>query len=200
MNIQLFLRVFFHRIETCLILLVSPSTHIVANSDLNNCPFQLKFAFRSIQLKIQSINTKNIKTVACMLHKQKKQQKQAILGKKPSKRRRTSAAASSYIAHPTQSTVEDNTNSFAQKAFSAIEEDEAEKLVDTSSWLPTLLSGVESVPIAFSLASATKPGFPLVYVNKQFELLTGYPRAEVLGQSCQFLVASPMCPKTSATP
>ena len=61
--------------------------------------------------------------------------------------------------------------------------------MDTSSWLPTLLSGVESVPIAFSLASATKPGFPLVYVNKQFELLTGYPRAEVLGQSCQFLQA-----------
>jgi len=30
-------------------------------------------------------------------------------------------------------------------------------------------------------------GFPLIYVNKQFEVTTGYQRSEILGQNCRFL-------------
>ena len=32
-----------------------------------------------------------------------------------------------------------------------------------------------------------RPGFPLLYVNKAFEAVTGYPRREVVGRNCRFL-------------
>lgn len=37
------------------------------------------------------------------------------------------------------------------------------------------------------IADAQQPGYPLVYVNDRFEQMTGYSRAEILGQNCQFL-------------
>jgi PAS domain S-box-containing protein len=42
-----------------------------------------------------------------------------------------------------------------------------------------------AVPIAVS--DATAPDQPLKYVNRAFERLTGYSRAEVLGRNCRFL-------------
>jgi len=41
--------------------------------------------------------------------------------------------------------------------------------------------------LSMSIADATQPDLPLVYVNTAFEHLTGYPRAEVLGRNCRFL-------------
>ena len=38
-----------------------------------------------------------------------------------------------------------------------------------------------------SIADATRPGFPLVYVNRAFEELSGRPSAQVLGGSCSFM-------------
>lgn len=37
------------------------------------------------------------------------------------------------------------------------------------------------------IADAQQPGLPLVYINERFEQMTGFPRAEVLGQNCRFL-------------
>lgn len=37
------------------------------------------------------------------------------------------------------------------------------------------------------IADAQQPGFPLVYINDRFEQVTGYTRADVLGQNCKFL-------------
>ncbi|HEX3140469.1 MAG TPA: PAS domain S-box protein [Rhizobacter sp.] len=42
-----------------------------------------------------------------------------------------------------------------------------------------------SLPI--SVADATQPDMPLIYVNPAFERLTGYSRNEVLGRNCRFL-------------
>jgi PAS domain S-box-containing protein len=37
-------------------------------------------------------------------------------------------------------------------------------------------------------------GFPLVYVNAEFERVTGYPREEIIGQNCRFLQVSLSAP------
>ncbi len=42
-----------------------------------------------------------------------------------------------------------------------------------------------SLPI--TVADATQPDMPLIYVNPAFERLTGYSRQEVLGRNCRFL-------------
>ena len=61
---------------------------------------------------------------------------------------------------------------------------ELEKLLAGTSWLSSLLSSIESLPVCVSLAAASRNmrGFPLVYVNAAFETTTGYERSEILGQ------------------
>jgi two-component system sporulation sensor kinase C len=48
----------------------------------------------------------------------------------------------------------------------------------------------QSITAGISVASATLPDFPLVYVNPAFEEMTGYSRAEVQGHNCRFLEGS----------
>lgn len=40
---------------------------------------------------------------------------------------------------------------------------------------------------AVVVVDATKPDLPITYVNAQFELMTGYSRAEAIGRNCRFL-------------
>ena len=47
-----------------------------------------------------------------------------------------------------------------------------------------------SVTTGISVASATLPDMPLLYVNPAFEEITGYSRAEVQGKNCRFLEGS----------
>lgn len=56
-------------------------------------------------------------------------------------------------------------------------------------WLKKIISIVENIPICITISSAKKHqyGFPLVYVNKQFEETTGYTRNEAIGKNCKFL-------------
>ena len=58
--------------------------------------------------------------------------------------------------------------------------------------LPALGHGLfehamEACPQAMSIVDMRLADQPLVYVNQAFELLTGYPRAEVLGRNCRFM-------------
>lgn len=46
---------------------------------------------------------------------------------------------------------------------------------------------LEKLPIAVSIADATRPDMPLCYVNAEFERLTGYTRGRALGRNCRFL-------------
>ena len=75
------------------------------------------------------------------------------------------------------------------RAFSSGDKLEIDKLLGSESWLAALLAAVEALPLAFSLSTARKDrrGFPLMYVNKHFEKLTGYSRSDVLGRNCKFL-------------
>ena len=80
------------------------------------------------------------------------------------------------------------------RAFSSADRIEMAKLLGTENWLAALLAAVEALPLAFSLTTASRDrrGFPLMYVNKQFEKLTGYSRSDVLGRNCKFL----QCPES----
>jgi len=42
-------------------------------------------------------------------------------------------------------------------------------------------------PHGIIIADATRPDFPVMYVNRAFEKITGYAAAEVLGKNCRFL-------------
>ncbi|KAK8537344.1 hypothetical protein V6N13_042277 [Hibiscus sabdariffa] len=51
---------------------------------------------------------------------------------------------------------------------------------------PRLLS-YPTIPTSFVVSDALEPDFPLIYVNKVFEVFTGYRADEVLGRNCRFL-------------
>ncbi len=59
-------------------------------------------------------------------------------------------------------------------------------------WFKKLIHMVENIPICITISSAKKEhfGFPLVYVNKEFEKTTEYDRNIILGQNCKFLQPS----------
>lgn len=80
------------------------------------------------------------------------------------------------------------------RAFSSGDKCEIGKLLGSENWLAALLAAVEALPLAFSLSTARRDrrGFPLMYVNKHFEKLTGYSRSDVLGRNCKFL----QCPES----
>ena len=46
---------------------------------------------------------------------------------------------------------------------------------------------IESARDAIIIADIGKPDIPIVYVNKGFEAITGYPSEEVMGRNCRFL-------------
>lgn len=56
-------------------------------------------------------------------------------------------------------------------------------------WFKNIISITENIPISITISSSRKEnfGFPLVYVNKQFEKMTGYNRNEIIGLNCKFL-------------
>lgn len=50
-----------------------------------------------------------------------------------------------------------------------------------------LVSAIESSSEGITITDARHPDMPLVYVNRGFEVVTGYRREEVLGRNCRFL-------------
>lgn len=52
---------------------------------------------------------------------------------------------------------------------------------------PVKEQAMHEAPVGITIADATHEGEPLIYVNDGFVELTGYPRAEILGQNCRFL-------------
>jgi PAS domain S-box-containing protein len=58
---------------------------------------------------------------------------------------------------------------------------------------------MDEAPIGITIADATEPDNPLIYVNDEFERLTGYPKGEALGRNCRFLQSDGTDPEPVAT-
>ncbi len=60
---------------------------------------------------------------------------------------------------------------------------------DDLKWFDRMITIVENLPICVTISNAKKNilGFPLLYVNKCFEKMTGYNRPDIIGKNCNFL-------------
>lgn len=56
-----------------------------------------------------------------------------------------------------------------------------------SDYLNTILQAVDHMAEGVSVADATQPDMPLVFVNQGFCDMTGYQATDILGQNCRFL-------------
>ena len=76
-----------------------------------------------------------------------------------------------------------------ENALKNIDPIEIMSLLKADQWLFAFICGVENLPMSISISTASKDriGFPLIYVNNYFKVLTGYERQEVIGENCKFL-------------
>ena len=57
--------------------------------------------------------------------------------------------------------------------------------------IPQILSQIlDSSVNGITLVDPDQEDMPLVYANRQFELITGYSQQEILGRNCRFLQGS----------
>jgi len=84
-------------------------------------------------------------------------------------------------------------------AFLHMDEIELDKILTGENWLAVLVGAVEGLPVAFTLSSVTSSlcfsnqkcnppkisncSFPLLFVNRHFEDMTGYNRKNIMGMS-----------------
>jgi len=82
-----------------------------------------------------------------------------------------------------------NLSSVASNAAISVDDEELASLLSLGHLLGDLLAAVDSLRLCVTLSTASKdrPNFPLIYVNKAFEELTGYTRNEAIGRNCKFL-------------
>ncbi len=98
--------------------------------------------------------------------------------------------AKEKVQEATESSVHSSYESrIFDRALATVDLGEIDKLLESGSWLTSLLVAVENLPVCVTLATADKnrPGFPLIYVNSYFEKITGFSRSEIIGQNCRFL-------------
>jgi len=60
-------------------------------------------------------------------------------------------------------------------------------LMSENKWFQRFVRIAESLPCSLCITDMHHPQQPLVYVNREFEQLTGYKRDQVIGRNCRFL-------------
>lgn len=88
--------------------------------------------------------------------------------------------------------------SVMRHAMNALNKSVLDRFCSSQSWLESFTIAVDQLPICVTIANAdgTRRGFPLIFVNKQFEQVMGYARYEVLGKNCKFLQAATAEPES----
>ncbi len=57
-------------------------------------------------------------------------------------------------------------------------------------YFKVLLDAMDKVAEGVTIADATQPDLPLIYINQGFTRMTGYTSEEIIGKNCRFLQAS----------
>nr|AML76729.1 putative LOV domain-containing protein [Synura petersenii] len=78
---------------------------------------------------------------------------------------------------------------YIDEALKHVDYLEIDRIINSGNWLFAFVAAVENLPICITLSTARKErlGFPLIYVNKYFEVTSGYQRSEIMGANCKFL-------------
>lgn len=86
-------------------------------------------------------------------------------------------------------TCQDTEENVIDKAFKHVDYLEIDRILRSGSWLFTFIAAVENIPVCITLSTARmdRAGFPLIYVNRQFEVISGYNRSDIMGANCKFL-------------
>ena len=58
---------------------------------------------------------------------------------------------------------------------------------DADDWLKTFVASADSFPACIVISDMTLPDTPMVFINKEFENVTGYSKEEAVGRNCRFL-------------
>ncbi|CAD7697107.1 unnamed protein product [Ostreobium quekettii] len=115
--------------------------------------------------------------------------------------RKSKAAAQATEAKPAESDNEHSSDSgsdhksvveFINQLSTVFRKDSA------SARMLTNLLGAS--PCALVVTDANQEDAPIVFVNEQFELSTGYTAQEVVGKNCRFLQAAPGAPRVPSQP
>jgi PAS domain S-box-containing protein len=76
-------------------------------------------------------------------------------------------------------------------AFVALDVEKASEIhhliPDGDYWMSMFVAMAETFPACISVSDMTMPGAPMIFVNKEFERVTGYSKHEATGRSCRFL-------------
>ena len=78
---------------------------------------------------------------------------------------------------------------FIEDVFDVYDHVDKFSLLSADHWLAAFVVAVETLPVAVTLATADRqrPGFPLLYANRAFEMMSGHRRESVIGGKCDFL-------------
>lgn len=79
--------------------------------------------------------------------------------------------------------------SFTNQAVQFLHHSYIDRVFGHGSWIGAFIAVAEALPICVTLSDANpqNPGFPLIYINKMFETITGYQRERIRGTNCRFL-------------
>lgn len=99
----------------------------------------------------------------------------------------TATACSATASELPQLQIDGSSGETTKDVISAADYLEIENIMSCDISLFLMLSTMENMPVSFSLVSAQRRDFPIIYANKHFETLTGYKRYEVIGKSTGFL-------------
>jgi PAS domain S-box-containing protein len=72
-----------------------------------------------------------------------------------------------------------------EKSFYSLLEADYEKVMISSSWIPSLIASSEHLPLSICLLHDTDKSF--IYINRLFEKLTGYSQEDMRGSSLRIL-------------
>ena len=88
----------------------------------------------------------------------------------------------------TSSTIQ-SVNAAREQSLVIMRKDEVKSLISDDFWLKPLIECCQKLPVCICICTADKArfGFPIIYVNKEFERITLYKQDEVIGRKCSLL-------------